>query len=75
MQFQGFNLIGSAAVVFEPLYHAQEIAIIKFSSGCFCKAKSVSSSNISWLFLIKQLVHSRLYISNAREWNNCQLSS
>ena len=28
MQFQGFNLVGSAAVVFEPLYHAQEIAII-----------------------------------------------
>ena len=40
MQFQGFYLIGSAGVVFEPLYHAQEIAIIKFSSGFVCKAKS-----------------------------------
>ena len=41
---------GLAAMVYEPLYHAQEKATIKLSSGCSCKAKSVRSSNISRLF-------------------------
>ena len=54
------DLIGLAAMVYEPLYHAREIETIKLSSKCSCKAKSAKSSNISWLFLIKQLFHSRL---------------
>ena len=33
---------------------------IRLYSGCSCKAKSARSSNISWLFLIKQMSHSRL---------------
>ena len=41
------HLIGFTAMVFEPLYHAGEIAAIKLSSGCSCKAKSARSSNIS----------------------------
>ena len=28
------DLIGSAAMVYKPLYHAQEIETIKLSSGC-----------------------------------------
>ena len=36
------------------------IAAIKLSSGGFLKAKSARFSNISLLFLIKQLFHSRL---------------
>ena len=39
MQFQGL-MIGLAAMVYEPLYHAQEKATIKLSSACSCKAKS-----------------------------------
>ena len=54
------DLIGLVAMVYEPLYYAREIATIKLSSGCYCKAKSARSSNISWLFLIKQLFHSCL---------------
>ena len=51
------DLIGSAAIVYEPLYHARENATIKLSSGCSCKAKSVGSSNIFFrLFLIKTIV-------------------
>ena len=49
MQFQGFDWL-IADMVYEPLYslyHAQEIATIKLSSGCSCKAKLVRSSNIS----------------------------
>ena len=41
------DLIGLAAMVYEPLYHSEEIAIIKLSSGCSCLAKSTRSSNIS----------------------------
>ena len=41
------NLIGLATVVYEPLYHAQEKANIKLSSGCSCKAKSARCSDIS----------------------------
>ena len=51
-------MIGLAAMVYEPLYHAREIETIKLSSGCSCKMKSARSSNISSLFLIKQLFHS-----------------
>ena len=54
------DLIGLAAMVYEPLYHAREIATIKLPSSCSCKAKSARFSNISLLFLIKQLFHSRL---------------
>ena len=54
------DLIGLAAMKYEPLYHAQEIASIELSSGCSYKAKSVRSSNIFLKFLIKQLFHSRL---------------
>ena len=39
--------MGLAARVNEPLYHAREIATIKLSSGCSCKAKSARSRNIS----------------------------
>ena len=49
------DLIGLAAMVYEPLYHAREIATIKLPSSC-----SARFSNISFLFLIKQLFHSRL---------------
>ena len=38
------DLIGLAATVYEPLYHVQEIATIKFSSGCSCKMKSGRSA-------------------------------
>ena len=58
MQFQ--DLIGLAAMVYEPLYHSQEKATIELSSACSCKAKSERYSNIYLLFLIKQLFHSRL---------------
>ena len=42
------NLIGLVAIVYEPLYHSQEIVTIKnkLSSGCSCKAKSARSSNL-----------------------------
>ena len=40
------DLIGLAAMVYEPLYHAREIATIKLCSDCSCKAKSASSSNV-----------------------------
>ena len=43
-------------LIFLPLYHAREIAAIKLSSGCSCKAKSARSSNISYLFLVKQFI-------------------
>ena len=59
MQFQGFDWL-SAAMVYEILYHARETATIKLSSGSSCKAKSARSSNVSLLFLIKQLFHSCL---------------
>ena len=59
MQFQ--DLIGLAAMVYEPLYHAREIVTIELSSDCSCKAKSArESSDFYRLFLIKQLFHSRL---------------
>ena len=45
MQFQEFDWL--SAMVNEPLYHAGEIAPIKLSSGCSCKAKLERSSNIS----------------------------
>ena len=54
------HLIDLAAMVYEPLYHAREIATIKLSSGCSCKAKSARSSNNFWMLLTKQLFHSRL---------------
>ena len=54
------DLIGLAAMVYEPLYHARKMATVKLSSLCFCKAKSARSSNISWLRLIKHLFHPRL---------------
>ena len=51
MQFNGItltsNLIGLAAMVYDPLYHAREIETIKLSFNCTCKAKSAKSSNIS----------------------------
>ena len=43
-------------MVYEPLYHAQEIAAIKLSSGGFPKAKSARSSNISLLFFNKTII-------------------
>ena len=58
MQFE--DLIGLAAMVYEQLYHGREMATIKLPSGRSCTAKSVRSSNISRLFLIKQLFHLRL---------------
>ena len=53
-------MIGLAAMLYKPLYHAREIETIKLSSGCSWKAKSVRSNNISWLFLIEKLFHSHL---------------
>ena len=52
-------------MVYEPLYHAREIATIKLpSAGCSCKAKSARSncrsSNVFVTFLIIQLFHSSL---------------
>ena len=47
IQCNSRDLNGLVAMVYEPLYHAREIATIKLSSGCSCKAKSVRSSNIS----------------------------
>ena len=41
------DLIGLAAMVYEPLYHGREMAAIKLSAGYSCTAKSVRSSNIS----------------------------
>ena len=54
-------LIGLEAMVYDPLYHGRATATIKLSSGCSCKAKSATSSNTSWMSLIKQLFHSRLW--------------
>ena len=54
------DLIDLAAMVYEPSYHAQEIATIKLSTDGSCKSKSARSSNVAGLFLIKQLFHSRL---------------
>ena len=34
MQFQEFDWL-NASMVYEPLYHAREIAIIKSSSACY----------------------------------------
>ena len=45
MQFK--DLIGLAAMVYEPLYHGREMATIKFSAGYSCTGKSVRSSNVS----------------------------
>ena len=42
MQFQG--------LVYEPLYHAREIATIKLSSVCSCKAKLARISNVFIVF-------------------------
>ena len=53
-------LIGLAAMVYQQLYHAREVATIKLFSGCPCKANTTRSSNISSLFSIKQLYHSHL---------------
>ena len=39
MQFQEFDWLSDHGTVYEPLYHAQEKASIKLSSGCSCKAK------------------------------------
>ena len=51
MQFQDRDLIGLEAMVLcEPLYHAWEIATIKLSSSCSCKAKSARAGNISDCF-------------------------
>ena len=47
-------------MVYEPLYHGQEMATIKLSAGYSCTAKSVRSSNISRWFFIKLLFHLRL---------------
>ena len=44
---QSRDLIGLAAMVYEPLYHVREIATIKLSSDCYCKAKPARSCNIS----------------------------
>ena len=40
------DLIGLAAMVYEPLYHARGMATIKLSSGHSCKTKSTKSRNI-----------------------------
>ena len=40
-------LIGLAAMGYQQLYHAREIATITLFSGCSCKAKLARSSNIS----------------------------
>ena len=39
MQFQEIDWLSSHGTVYEPFYHAQEMATIKLSSGCSCKAK------------------------------------
>ena len=39
-------MIGLAAMVYEPLYHAREIETIKLCCGCSCKAERARSSNI-----------------------------
>ena len=41
------DFIGLAAMVYEALYHAREIATIKLSSGFSCKAKLARSCNVS----------------------------
>ena len=61
----GRDLIGLAAMVYEPLYHAREIATIKLSSGCSCKAKSAKTSNISCtIFFPLTLVGYEMIIDN-----------
>ena len=50
------NLIGLAAMVYEPLYHAQEIETIELSSGCFLQCESTRSCNISGLFFNKTII-------------------
>ena len=50
----------TSTTVYEPLYHAREIATIKLSSGCSFREKSARSRNSSSLFVIKQLFHSSL---------------
>ena len=58
MQFQGFDWLSGHGI--EPLHRVGEIETIKLCSGCSSKAKSTRSSNISWFFLINQLLHARL---------------
>ena len=52
-------LIGSAAIGYQPLYHTRKIAAIEPSSGRYYKMKLAKSSRF-WLFLLEQLLHSRL---------------
>ena len=42
-------------MVYEQLYHGQEMAAIKLSAGSSLTAKSVRSSNISQLFHLRLL--------------------
>ena len=50
VQSNSRDFIGLAAIEYEPLYHAREIATIKLSSTCSCKVKSARSSNNSIVF-------------------------
>ena len=43
-------------MVYEPLYHAREIAAIKLSPGCSCKAKLARTSNVSRLLFNKTII-------------------
>ena len=85
MQFQARVLIGLAAMVYQPLYHAREIATI----NCFLVAleKELSEAYQQYFIVfIKTIIplalvgyemiianEARIYllISNARSWNNC----
>ena len=46
-------------MVYEPLYHAQEIWQGHASGGTENVTKSARFSDFSWLFLMKQIFHSR----------------
>ena len=50
------DLIGLAAMVYDPLYQAREIATIKLPSSCSCKAKSARISNISLVIFNKTII-------------------
>ena len=60
MQFQEFDWLSGHSMWAIILRPRNLIVVIKLSSGHSCKVKSARSSNIAWLFLMKQLSHLHL---------------
>ena len=58
-------MIGLAAMVYDPLYHAREIPTIKLSSQFL---EIIPLALVGYEMII---ANSALLISNSRSWNNC----